>query len=254
MTAPTINAFRDFAAAIVARNDDNLCDYGPEEQTAKAVEALEKFHTHTPLKPAPPGLMIDLFGFGSTRIVFESAEDRYMVLSELAGALGMPIWEATKWARQQHLYALEDQRQNDEEGDGGRIGWECLRDYCDLGLWCVTENPEYKPGTKGIRHYDYGEWLISVDRLMLFILDSPWSKEFQRNTSDLMRLGMRKFMSGGLMSDVPVVRTDGNPALHDDGTPMTAADLWHTPLTEEEARRKAHRGPNIPFDEPEDDE
>lgn len=248
--------FQQFAATIVARNEENLCDYGPEEQTAKAGEALEKFHVHTPLKPAPPGLMIDLFGFGSTRIVFESADDRYMLVTELGAALGMPVWESTKWARKQHLYAVEDQREHDEERGDGKLGWECLHDYLDLRLWCVIENPDYTPGdpSKGTRHYDYGEWLISVDRLMSFILDSPWSKEFQRNTSDIMRIGMRKFMAGGSMSDVPVLRSDGNPAHRDDGTPMTAGDLWHTPLTEEQAREKARRGPNIPPDETEDDE
>jgi hypothetical protein len=253
MTTPITSVFRDFAAGMVARHDDNLCDDGPEEQTAKAVEALEKFHAHTPLTPAPPGLMIDLFGFGSTRVVFESADDRYMLVTELGAALGMPVWESTKWARKQHLWALEDQRQHDEERGDGRLGWECLRDYLDLRLWCVIENPDYKPDTKGsVRHHDYGEWLISVDRLMLFILDSPWSAEFQRNTSDIMRLGMQKFMAGGAMADVPVLRSDGNPARHDDGTPMTAGDLWHTPLTEAEAREKARRGPNIPIDEPEE--
>jgi hypothetical protein len=229
-----------------------LCDYGPDEQAAKAVEALEKFHAHTPLKLAPPGLTIDLFGFGSAPIHFVSAEDRYMLLSELGAALGVPIWESTKWVRKQQLYAIEDQREHDEERGNG-LGWECLRDYLDLRLWCVTENPDYKPDTKGsVRHYDYGEWLISVDRLMLFILDSPWGKEFMKNTSDLFRLGMKKHFASGELGNLPVYRPDGNPALHDDGTPMTAADIWHTPLTEEEARRKARRGPNIPLDEPEE--
>ncbi|MGW0805964.1 hypothetical protein [Nonomuraea sp. NPDC002799] len=254
MTTPITTTFRDFAAGIVARNDENLCDYGPEEQTAKAVKALEKFHAHTPIEPAPPGLMIDLFGFGSAAIHFVSAEERYMLLSELGAELGVPIWEATKWVRQQYLYALEDQRGLDEERGDGRFGWECLRDYLDLELWCVTDNPEVKPDAKAGRHVDYGEWLISVDRLMVFILDSPWGKVFMDNTSDIMRIGMQKFMGEGVLSDVPVYRSDGNPALHDDGTPMTARDIWRTPLTEKEAREKARRGPNIPLDEQEDDE
>ena len=252
MTMPITSAFRDFAAAIVARNDADLCEYGPEEQIARAVSALERFARFTHLRPAESGHMIDLAGFGSAPVHFIGAKNKYLLISEVAEALGMPIWDACKWAEKQHLWSLQDQRENDEEN--GILGWECLDDYCDLKLWFIADNPEAEPDAGGRRHSDYGDWLISDDRLLMFIAESPWGKEFMANMSDLFAHGMKKFFTGGPLGDTPVYRQDGKQALHDDGTPMTANDLWHTDLTEEEARRKASRGPNIPLEETEGDE
>lgn len=251
MTTPITTAFRDFAAGIVARNIDNLLDYGEQEQIDRAVAALERFTRFTHLRPAEPGHMIDLAGFGSAPVHFEGDKNKYLLISEVATALGMPVWEACKWVDKQHLWSLQDQRENDEES--GVLGWECLDDYCDLKLWLVTELPGETTKDGRPRHVDYGDWLISDDRLLSFIADSPWGKEFMSNMSDLFALGMKKFMSGGVFSDAPVLRPDGNPALHDDGTPMTTNDLFHTDLTEEEAREKARRGPNIPLEEMEDE-
>jgi hypothetical protein len=235
-----MTSFHEFAKTIVARHEEHLCDYGPDEQIARAVEALEKFAVHTPLRPADPGHMIDLAGFGSAPVHFYGPQDKYLLISEVGAALGMPIWETTRWARQQHLYAVEDQREADEERGDGRLGYECMRDYLDLRLWAVAENPEAKPDAGGRRHSDYGDWLISHDRLMLLILDSPWSKEFQANMRDLMFHGAKRFL-GGLFDEVPVIDMS-------DGSARTASpdDLFHSPLTEEEARLKARRGPNIP--------
>jgi hypothetical protein len=243
------STFHQFAKAIVARNDANLCDYSADEQVARAVEAMENFAVHAPLNAAVPGHMIDLAGFGSAPVHFENDGDKYLLLSEVAEALGMTPWAACKWAREQHLYAIEDQRGLDEERGDGLLGWECLANYCDLNLWFVMENPEAKPDAGGGRWSDYGDWLISHDRLLALIADSPWSKEFMANMSDLFAHGAKKFFSGGDLANIPAVRMDGNPALHDDGTPVTTGDLFHSDLSEEEARRKARRGPNIPMQE-----
>lgn len=248
---PSNPAFHQFAAAIVARNEAHLLDYGPDEQLARAVAALEKFAVHSPLNPATPGHMIDLAGFGSASVHFENENDTYLLLSEVAEALGMTPWAACKWAREQHLSAIEDQRELDEERGDGKLGWECLADYCDLNLWFVVENPEAKPDAGGRRWSDYGDWLISRDRLLALIADSPWSKEFMANMSDLLAHGAKKFFSGGDLANIPAVRMDGAPALRDDGTPITTGDLFHSDLSQEEARRKARRGPNIPIEEAE---
>lgn len=230
--------FERFAAAIVARNDDNLCDYGPEEQTSRAVEALERFATYTGIKPLGPGHMIDLAGFGEAPVHFEGKTKRYLLLSEVATALGMPVWEACKWAEREHLWALRDQRENDEEGGEGTLGWECLDDYCDLRFWFIADNPEAKPDAGGGRHSDYGDWLISHDRLLAFIGASPWGNELMNNMSDLFSHAAKKFFTGDLGS-LPAYRMEDGTL-----TEATAADLFHTDLTEEEARAKARRGPN----------
>ncbi|MFI6732091.1 hypothetical protein ACIBI9_04090 [Nonomuraea sp. NPDC050451] len=252
MTIPTTAMFRDFAAGVVARNVGHLLDYSEQEQIDHAVAALERFERHAHIKPAPSGLMIDLAGFGSAPVHFIGGKSQYLLISEVAEALGTPVWEACEWADREHLWALYDQRQKDEES--GILGWECLGGYCDLRLSFVADNPEAKPDGGGRRTSTYGDWLISQDRLLAIIADSPWGKVFMSNARDLMRLGMRKVMGDGPMGQAPVYRPDGNPAIHDDGTPMTAADIWHTPLTEEEARLKARRGPNIPIDEMEGDQ
>ncbi len=219
---PSTLPFHQFAKDIVTRNEQHLCDYGPAEQIARAVEALERFHAHTPLRPARPGHMVDLAGFGSAAVHWYGPNDQYLLISEVGAALGMPAWDTTRWARQQYLYAVEDQRQADEERGDGRLGYELMRDYLDLRLWCVADNPAAAPDAGGRRYSDYGDWLISSDRLMLFILDSPWGKEFQANMRDLLAHGARKFLGG---------------------------DLFHTDLSEEEARRKARRGPTISMGE-----
>lgn len=229
--------FKTFATAIVARNDSNLCDYGPEEQIAKAVESLEKFAKTTPLKPAEPGHMVDLAGFGAAPVHFEGPEDRYLLISEVAEALGVPVWEACEWAHKEQLGATHDQREMDEERGDGRLGWEVLRGYCDLRFWFVVHHaddyPDCKPDAGGKKWDFYGDWLISHDRLLAFIADSPWSKEFMSNMSDLFAHGAKKFFTG--LADLPAYRADGSPA--------TAADMFHSDLTEEEARQKARRGP-----------
>lgn len=234
-----MNDFEKFAATIVARNDDHLLDDGPEEQTARAVEALERFAVRTPLRPAEPGHMIDLAGFGAAPVHFYGPEDQYLLLSEVAEALGVPIWEACDWADKENLDAIQAQRGIDEDRGDGLLGWNCLRGYCDLKLWFVVHHaddyPHCKPDANGKKWDFYGDWLISHDRLLAFISASPWSKELMDNMSDLFAHAAKKFFIGDL-AEMPAIRSDGTPA--------TAAEMFQTDLTEEEARRKARRGPN----------
>lgn len=234
--------FEKFAAAIVARNDDNLLDSGPEEQIANAVKALERFAATTPLRPAVAGHMIDLAGFGAAPVHFYGPEDNYLLLSEVSEALGMPIWEASEWVGQEHLWALESQRRIDEERGDGRLGWQCLRGYCDLRFSFTVHHaddyPHCKPDANGAKWTFYGDWLISHDRLLAFIGASPWSKELMDNMSDLFAHAAKRFFTGDL-ANLPAIRMEDGVA-----TGATAADMFHTDLTEEEARAKARRGPN----------
>lgn len=231
-------AFTSFATALVGANDEDLCEYGPDEQISRAVDALEKFASFTHIKPATSGHMIDLAGFGSAPVHFENEDNRYLLLSEVATALGMPVWEACTWAEKQHLYAIQVQREHDEERGDGKLGWECLDDYCDLRFWFIADNPDAKPDAGGSRHSDYGDWLISHDRLLSFIAESPWGSELMTNMSDLFAHGAKKFF--GDLKDIPAFRVEDGVV-----TEATGEDLFHTDLTEEEARRKARRGPHL---------
>ncbi|GAA0347766.1 hypothetical protein NE235_10630 [Actinoallomurus spadix] len=240
----TTTAFENFARTIVERNADHLLNDGPDEQTARAVHNLWKFSETTPILPVY-GVAVDLAGFGEAPAYFAGAADDgelYLLLSEVAEQLGMPPWKACAWARQQHLWAIEDQRREDEERGDGRLGYDCLRDLVNLGFDFIADDPEAKPDATGRRWSSYGDWLIAQGRLPALLSVSPWGREFIDNISDHMSIGMRK-LAGDQLHDVKTYDTDGNPT---GGT--AATDLFHTDLTEAEALRKARRGPAAPTD------
>lgn len=229
--------FEDFAGAIVSANDEHLLNYGPEEQVANAVERLERFAKTTPLTRVMDR-EVDLAGFGTAPIHFESADDRYLLLSQVAEQLGMPVWTACDWARLQHGYAIEDQRQADEDRGDGKLGYEHLRGFVDLRLSFTVENPEAKPDAGGGRWSAFGDWLISHDRLPSLILVSPWGQEYMDNTLPHFGHVARK-MWGDKLASLPGVDADGNP---------TDVELFSTDgLSEEEALRRARRGPSAVF-------
>ena len=225
--------FERLATAIVATNDDHLLDYGPDEQIARAVERLEAFAKTTPLRQVE-GHWVDLAGFGDAQIHFEADSDRYLLLSQVAEQLGVPIWKACKWADQEHVWAVQDQRRQDEERGDGKLGYDCLRNFIDLGFSFIQDDPEAKPDANGQRWSSYSDWLISHDRLPAFILVSPWGREFMDNTMDHFGHVMRKVW-GDKLNDLT--------AYHADGSPATGVELFASDLTEEEALKKARRGP-----------
>lgn len=227
MTAPPLTdpSFELFIGGIVHRHDDQLFNYGTDEQTTRGIEALTHFAKTTPIRPVA-GRYVDLAGFGQADIVYESDTDEYHLLSDVAAQLGVPIWKACAWARQDHLWAVEDQRRVDEERGDGRLGYECLRSLVDLRLDFIEHDvPDAQPDASGQRWEDFGEWLIARDRLPAFILASPWAKEYMDNTMAHMRIVARKVWGDGFAGIFSDPTTDG--------------------LTEEEALKRATRGPNI---------
>jgi hypothetical protein len=228
------SVLRSFVERIVAANDDRLFNYGPDEQIARALEELERFARTTPLVPVAD-TVVDLAGFGEAAVHFDGPDDRYMLLSEVAEQLGMPVWTACEWARLERLHAVDDQRDIDERRGDGRLGWECLRGVVDLRLDFIADDPEAKPDADGKRWSSYGDWLLSTDRLPAFMLVSPWGREFMDNTFDAFAHGMRKTLGAKL---------DGLTAVDRQGNPMPGVELFASDLTEEEALRKARRGPS----------
>lgn len=187
------DVFTEFAAMIVERNRDHLLDYGPDEQVELAVNRLTRFNATTPLTPVP-GMVVDLAGFGRASVHFRSEDDYYLLLSEVAAAVGMPVWEACRWARKSWLFDLEEQRYQDEEGDG-TLGHECLRGYVEIGVSFVAEDPEARPDGGGRRMSDYGDWLIARNNLVLFLMDSPWGEEFMSNMRGLSEVSALRVWS-----------------------------------------------------------
>ncbi|MGW1278043.1 hypothetical protein ACWD4V_13965 [Streptomyces tsukubensis] len=231
-----------FATRLVARHEDHLLDYGPEEQAANVVKALNRLAPVGLLAPLHEGdLVVDLAGFGKAPVLFVSDEDDYLLLSDLAEALGWPLHKAHAWAEDQNGFAIKDQRDADEKRGDGLLGWERMRDFIDLGIWATVENPDAEPDGLGGRWSHIGDWLISRDRLPLLLSCSPWGKEFMDNTLPAFAHAMRA-IHGDKLKNIPTY-VDGEP------TGRTAYDDLFTTdgLTEEEALRRARRGPVVDF-------
>ncbi|KPC89871.1 hypothetical protein ADL27_38785, partial [Streptomyces sp. NRRL F-6602] len=139
-------------------NDGNLLDYGPEEQTARVVAALERIGNVATLAPFRGG-EVDLAGFGTASVVFVTRAESYVLLSDVAEQLGWFQPRAHEWAEQQHQFAVQDQRRDDEERGDGRLGWDRLLDFIDLDLRLTVDDPSAKPDAGGGRWSYSGDWL-----------------------------------------------------------------------------------------------
>ena len=232
-----------FAEVVVAKHDALLCNEGPEEQVARVVAALDRVSKVTLFAPLNGHTVIDLAGFGEAPIVYVTEQEGYLLLSDVAAALGWPLHKAHAWARLQHGYAISDQRDRDEERGDGRLGWECLLDYIDLGLDLVEDDPEAKPDAGGRRWSHSGDWLISKDRLPLLLMSSPWGKEYMNNSLPAFGHAMRKVW-GDKLKNIPTYGPDGTPTGGNAYDDMFRTDG----LTEEEALRRARRGPALDED------
>lgn len=229
--------FRKFAQQVVARHDENLLDYGPDEQVQRVVNAMERLNRITPLTPII-GTDIDLAGFGKVPARFMSLTDPYVLLSDVSEQLGWFHPRACEWAEKRAAWAVRDQREADEARGDGRLGWEYLRDTIDLGLSLCVDDPEAKPDAGGRRWSDSGDWLISTDRIGDLLSSSPWGKEFMDNSMDAFRHAAREIF-GDKLKQSPVIGPDGHP------TGGTAYDLFEPELSKDEALRKARRGPAL---------
>ena len=230
-----------FAVQIVAKHDEHLLDYGPDEQTGRVLEALHRISKVTTLAPLGGQVVVDLAGFAEAPVVYITEKDEYLLLSDIAEGLGWPLYKADAWARLQHGYAIRDQRDHDEERGDGRLGWECLLDYIDLRLSLVMDDPEAKPDAGGRRWSHAGDWLISKDRLPALLMSSPWGKEFMDNSMDAFRHAAREIF-GDKLRQSSVYGPDGQL------TGGSAFDLFEPKLSKNEALRRARRGPALDED------
>lgn len=234
--------FQAFAEQVAAKHDDHLLNYGPEEQAATVVLRMDRLNRIAPLTPVSD-TSIDLAGFGTAPLVYVANDGRepveYLLLSDIAEALGWFMPRAHGFVEKMAGFDLEDQRRVDEERGDGRIGWDRMRDYIRLDVELVTEDPESKPDAGGRRMSDFSDWLISRDRIPALLSASPWSKEFRDNTMPAFGYAMREAW-GDKLREILTYRTDGTPAgnAYDD---LFSADG----LTEEEALKRARRGPAV---------
>lgn len=175
------NFFERFATTLVEAHDKrpgtDLLDYGPEEQVATVTARLVQFNERVPLTPAS-STIVKLGGFGAGRVRFTSTTDNYLLLSEVADAIGWPLQRAVKWADRDYDQALREQRMLDERRDDGLLGWECMRGLLDLHVSTVIDDPTAKPDAGGRCWSFGGDWLISHDRVPSLLLDTPMAEAF----------------------------------------------------------------------------
>ncbi|MFD9716686.1 hypothetical protein [Streptomyces sp. NPDC056500] len=233
--------FLGFAEQLVAKNDGLLFNYGAEEQVAMVLRAVERLHRISPLTPIDDAV-IDLAGFGEAPLVYRAAADEpveYLLLSDVAEALGWFMPRAHTFAEKMASLNLEDQRRTDEERGDGRLGWEWMRDYIRLDIDLVADDSEARPDVDGKRWSDYTDWLVSRDRLPALLTASPWSKEFMDNTMPAIGFAVREAW-GDKLREILTYRTDGAPSgnAYDDLFPADG-------MTKEEALKRARRGPAL---------
>jgi hypothetical protein len=218
--------FEVLIARLLEANDEILLNEGPEEQLAEALKRFDKFTAHTPLEPCFGS--INLFGFGQVSTRFRSNEDEYFFLSEAAESMGWSPTRAFAWADSEVDFVTREQRWADEERGDGLLGWDGMRDYFNLGLEFIHDDPEAKPDADDRRWGHGGEFLISTDRIMAMLSSSNWGKEFMDNSMDALGYAFKATLGASL-----------DPA---------AKALFSSDLTEEEAFRKAIRGPALDLD------
>jgi hypothetical protein len=231
----------------------HLMEDGIEGQADRVVAALERLHGRVPLWPvATEGVTADLFGFGRAPVQFVTQEPdqdgrqvRYFLLSELAEPLGIPLHKAHAWAEWEAVDALRAQRERDEEA--GALGWDCLNDVVDLGIYLTVDDPEAAPDASGKRWSIAGEWLVSDRRLLALMTASPWSHVFYENARPLMAHAFINSGMADLLGGVPTYMTvetyDGETKTGPTGDTLgdhIREDAARMPV--EEAAERAMRG------------
>lgn len=246
-----MSQFRAFAEQLVAEHDEHLLDYGPEEQTDKVVATLEKLNSRAPLRPHRE--TVNAFGFGTAQTCFATGDggphEIYLRFLPLADAIGFTPDKAQKLAEMRRSWQVQDQRTRDEET--GVLGWDLMNDWVDLGMSLLIDSPDAKPDSAGRRWTYASEWLVTLDRLPDLVLSSPWGKEFADNAQAMFSYA---FKFSGLEAKAAEVSTLTRH-VGDEGTEKwaksgrTLADALAVDrhgISEDEARRRAFRGPAAP--------
>ncbi|MEU6641261.1 hypothetical protein ABZ863_01785 [Saccharomonospora sp. NPDC046836] len=208
--------------------------------------------------------MLDLFGFGRVQEVLTEVNvdtvtfgvHGYVWGHEVAEALGWDAANFAEWARDQWKWDLVTQREEDVQT--GTVGWECIRHHpmrVDVWQGEGRSDDHYVDGRMSgpITRYWCDLYLIHTDRIMSMMLNSPWGKEFMDSVIPLMSHAMRASGLEERAKDVPTYRTHVN-SLGEVETEVAGslADMFardREGISEEEARRRAFRGPVTPSSE-----
>lgn len=238
-----MSTFIKFATELVAKNDDRLFNYGPDEQVGMVLKAMTRISRVAPLTPVID-TDIGLAGFGTAPVLYVAEDNdqrhEYLLLSDVAEALGWFMPRAHNFAEKMAGFDLEEQRREDEERGDGRVGWNHMRYYVRLDVDLIVDDPEAKADAGGKRWSDYSDWLVSRDVLPALLSASPWSREFMDNTMPAFGHAMREIWGDKLK---------GIQTVHADGTPTGGNaydDLFRTGgMSKGEAQRRARRGPAL---------
>jgi hypothetical protein len=210
---------------------------------------------------APPAEQrwIDLFGYGKVREVLTEVDldnrtfgvHGYLWGHEVAEALGWDAAEFAKWALDQWRWDIVSQR--DEDVETGVVGWDCIHHHpMHVSVWqgdgCSSEHCDDGGMMSGpILRYWADLYLIHTDRVMSMMLSSPWGKEWMNSVKPMMAYAFKHSGLEDKAKDVPTYRHREN-SLGETETEVTGslADMIaedRDGYSEEEARRRAFRGP-----------
>lgn len=243
--------FRAFAEQVVNAHDEHLLDYGPDEQVHLVITALENLNTRAPLRPHCE--TVNAFGFGTAPTCFATGaggpREIYLQFLPLAEAIGFTPEKAQKLAQTRRSWQVQDQRTRDEET--GVLGWDLMNDWVDLGMSLIIDSPDANPDTTGRRWTYASEWLVTLDRLPDLVLSSPWGKEFADNAQAMFSYAFKSSGAETKAGDAPLivqhVGDDGAEKWVKSGRTLAdALAVDRHGVSEDEARRRAFRGPTAP--------
>ncbi|MET7989840.1 hypothetical protein ABZU76_02915 [Amycolatopsis sp. NPDC005232] len=206
---------------------------------------------------------LNLFGFGKITQVLTrydaatNALDRDGLIwsCDLADALGWNPADLAELCRREYLWETSEQWEIDRKNGAHDPKWTPKFTPMGVSVWHGPGSSDEHYGPDGMmRGPILKNWqdlyLIDTDRILMLMTHSPWAREFMTNAKPLLSHAFEQSGLADLFADVQTLR-------HSDGemveTGESLADAFaedRAGITEEEAARRAMRGPIADLEDP----
>lgn len=214
------------AGILVRFQDKGISDASDQEFAQRVAAGVDRLISARPDLDIPSDdAVYNVYGYGQVVETLSDGDRGFFWLHDFAEQLGIEASAAQKIARNEYLHDLETQREADLEHD--TIGWDCLRWWpMHVSAWTGPGNADehyvngHMSGAVAANYTDL--WLVDSTLITYLAMLSPHGEAIQKAAEPMFAHGLRK--SGlGMLADV-----------------LGGKDFG---VTEEEARRKAMRGP-----------
>lgn len=215
------------AGMLVRFQDKGISDASDEEFARRVAAGIDRLISARPNLDIPndDDAVYDIYGYGQVVETLSDGDRGFFWLHDFAEQMGIEASAAQKIARNEYLHDLETQRDADLEHD--TVGWDCLRWWpMRVSAWTGRGNAD-EHYVDGVMHGPINEnytdlWLVDSTLITYLAFLSPHGEAIQKAAEPMVAHGLRK--SGlGELADA-----------------LGGKDFG---VTEEEARRKAMRGP-----------